>query len=373
MFSRELIAPIKSWEVDGVARICTAIDIGGSGLRIQLSNARKPDQIVELGHVRAQSTNEAFEILTNLENAIEEVSAGYQCQGASLAVAGPISKGRVVLTNWPGDVCERTIIVDELPGRILPHHHTVLLNDLEAGAYGVIAADHLGILEDHFEQLWPEVAPKGSIVSDRRTAVLAMGSGLGAALIVKTAFLGRPLVLPTEFGHVQIPLACDQDPNYAQERDLVQFVSDHYYQGKEAPEYEDIGSGRGLCLAYQYFYWKANGEKVPLESIDAGNVAAKASDGDAVALSALTWHYKVFLRAAKAIATSLVCDSVVLALDNQVKNSWFVTAISDRLREEFYNFIRPDWMTGIRVYSQIRVCNFNILGTAYIAHQIASE
>ena len=77
------------------------------------------------------------------------------------------------------------------------------------------------------------------------------------------------------------------------------------------------------------------------------------------------------MRAAKGIATSLSCDSVVLALDNQVKNAWFVEAIADTLHDEFYHFIRPDWMKGIRVYTQTEVLNFNILGTSYMASKLA--
>jgi glucokinase len=81
----------------------------------------------------------------------------------------------------------------------------------------------------------------------------------------------------------------------------------------------------------------------------------------------------MFLRGAKAIATSMCCDSVVLALDNQVKNSMFVTEISEDLKNEFYHFIRPEWMKGIRVYTQKKFLNFNVLGTDYMAHRLASQ
>jgi glucokinase len=198
-----------------------------------------------------------------------------------------------------------------------------------------------------------------------------MGSGLGGALIVKSPMIDEPLVLPTEVGHIQIPIVCDKDPASALEHDLVQHISDHYYGGAETPEYEDISSGRGLCLAFQFFKHRNEKEHIPIERLDAGEIAESARQGNRTAKEALLWHYKIFLRAAKAVGTSLICDSLVLALDNQVKNSWFVSAVANKLRDEFYNFIRPDWMKGIRVYAQKEILNFNILGTDYMAHQLA--
>jgi glucokinase len=54
-----------------------------------------------------------------------------------------------------------------------------------------------------------------------------------------------------------------------------------------------------------------------------------------------------------------------------VKNSWLVNEISDDLKDEFYHFIRRDWMTGIRVYAQDQLLNFNVIGTDYMAHRFA--
>jgi glucokinase len=371
MIVAEQLTPLKTWTKHDVLKVCLGVDIGGSGLRIRVSNVLSDLEIVDLDHVRAKSTADVIAILNELTTHIDAVSPGFICAGAALAVAGPITGNRVVLTNWPGEVSERTIIISDLPQRVCPSATTVLLNDLEAGAYGVLAASEQNRLGAVFEQMWPDVAPPGPIVSDRRTAVLAMGSGFGVALIVKSGLLNVPLVLGTELGHVQIPQNCDTHPDYQLEHDLIQHVSNNYYGGSQQPEYEDIASGRGLQLAYQYFALKEKGETVPLDSIDPGVVAANAQTGDPVSRLALTWHYKLFIRSAKSCATSLCCDSVVLALDNQVKNAWFVSQISELLKEEFYHFIRPDWMEGIRVYAQVKLLNFNVLGTDYMARRLS--
>jgi glucokinase len=279
----------------------------------------------------------------------------------------------VLLTNWTGDPALRTIAVSELPPRIFPPGATALLNDLEAGAYGVLSEGEKGRLEPLFTQLWAERAAPGPILSKTRTAVLAMGSGYGVALIVQSPLLAQPLVLGTELGHLQVTQPLEKDPAFAAEKDLLQYVSDYHYGGVHMPEYEDIASGRGLRLAYAYAVKKATGEDLPVDSLDAGAIAQKAQEGDPVAAEALLWHQKLFIRSAKTIATSLCCDSIVLALDNQVKNSWFVFKVSEQLKEEFYSWIRPAWLDGVRVYTQTQTLNFNILGTDYIAHRLAAK
>lgn len=115
-------------------------------------------------------------------------------------------------------------------------------------------------------------------------------------------------------------------------------------------------------MCYQFFLKKDEGVFKTVQQIDAGDVAVKAKSGDKTAKKALLWCYKIYLRMAKQIATSLQCDSLLMTLDNQVKNAWFVDAVSEQLKEEFYNFIRPEWLNRIRVFTQIKSLNFNILG-----------
>jgi glucokinase len=112
---------------------------------------------------------------------------------------------------------------------------------------------------------------------------------------------------------------------------------------------------------------------MPLDSIDPRVVAANAQGGDFVSTPALTWHYKFFISSTKSCAASFWCDSVVLTLDNQVKNAWFVSQISEFLKVESYHFIRPDWMNGIRVYAQVQLLNFNFMGTDYMARRLSKK
>jgi glucokinase len=320
--------------------------------------------------VKAASTSEAYSVLGSIEEAISAIAPGFESKGAAFAVAGPISNGEAIVTNWPVDVSCRTIRLSDLPQVLFPEEVTVLLNDLEAGAYGVFTMGEHQRLNPLFEQLWPDVAPNGPILSDSRTAVLAIGSGLRVALIIKSELMKHPLVIPTELGHQQIPLVMNKNPNKEEEWELAQFISDFYYKGAMSPEYEDISSGRGLCLAYQFFTKKATGEIVDSDAVE---IVHKAQEGDPVARQALTWHYKLFMRLAKDVAMSFTCDSVVLALDDQVKNWWFVQEVADVLMEEFYSYTHPNWLNAVRVYTQTQLFNFSILGTDYVAQRMAGK
>ena len=368
-----MLQQLNAWKTQGKVKICVGVDLGGSGIRTRISNAYNKDQFLDFPHMKAKSTKELINSLMNIQSSITKTVSTYESCGAAIAVAGPIKNDKVVITNWPGNPELRTFSLDNLPQKLFPKEKTLFMNDLEAGAYGIIAADDQKILDSNFIQLWQDKAPKGPIVSNTRTAVMALGSGLGVALIVKDSNLKRPLVLPCELGHVQVPPVCQKDPNSKEEYNLLQFVSDFYHKGRQMPEFEDLSSGRGIRLCYKYFLQRDQNVHKKFDEIDAGKVAMNAQKGDKTSKTALFWCYKLFLRLAKQIGTTLQCDSIVMALDNQVKNAKFVEMISDQLSEEFYNFIRPDWMSNIRVYSQTKKLNFNVLGCEYKAHQINSK
>lgn len=363
---------IAKFTRDGVTEFVLGADVGGSGVRVRICNYIDYEQHACIGHAKAQCTKDILEVFAHLDAEIRKIDPKFVCRGAAIAVAGPIKEGTVVMTNWAGEPSNRTLSLSQLPASLFPRGRSLFLNDLEAGAYGIIAMNKKGEADKYFDQLWTDKgAPKGKLISDDRTCFAAMGSGLGVALIAHNPLLEDAFVFPTECGHLQIASVCDKDPHYKEDSELIQFISDHYYKGVQMPEYEDISSGRGFCLTYQFLKMKESGKKPELSKIDAGEVAQMAQKGDAVAKKAMLYHYKFFMRACKAVATSLSCDSVVLALDNQVKNAWFFNSVAKEMHDEFYDFIRPTWMEGIRVYAQKEILNFNIIGTAFMAHTLA--
>nr|AGM32871.1 glucokinase 1 [Coptotermes formosanus] len=232
----------------------------------------------------------------------------------------------------------------------------------------MIDAQMKGKLTSFFEPLWPDKTPKEPIISKTRTMLIDAGTGLGIALIERTPLLKLPYVFATELGHLQTSINMMESPQHDSEFHLTQYISDMMYDGKQAPEFEDIASGRGIPVVYQYYYNQITGKKIPLNEINAEEIASHAKNGDRIAYKTMLTHHQFLMRAAKAVVTSLSCENVLLALDNQVKNDWFVQREKDRLADEFFNFIRPDWMKKIHVYTQRKLQNFTLRGTVWLAN-----
>lgn len=82
----------------------------------------------------------------------------------------PDGTQQVVITNWLGDE-ERTLTTAKLPEGLFPKGKTAMLNDLEAGCYGILALDAQGKLGDFFKPLYPvdaettKLQPKNCIFS----------------------------------------------------------------------------------------------------------------------------------------------------------------------------------------------------------------
>jgi glucokinase len=116
---------------------------------------------------------------------LKEFLGGQKCaiEAACFGIAGPIVDGRVKTTNLPW-------IVDsgELR-RVLKVDSVALLNDLEAGAYGISTLE-----EEEFYTL-----NEGRLVGAGNKAVIAAGTGLGQAILYDDGRCFRPLA--TEAGH----------------------------------------------------------------------------------------------------------------------------------------------------------------------------
>jgi glucokinase len=364
--------PILSWPANGVIPICFSGDVGGTGIRVRLSSVLDSSCYLDLPHIKTRSSRELVSVITSLDNILKTIVPGASFRGSALALAGPVkSHSSVTLTNWPGSAPERTVSLSDLPLSVFPPSRSIFLNDLEAGTYGVLSASDQSIIDNYFEQLWPEAAPRGPIVSDSLTAVFAMGSGLGVGLIVRTN--GNSVVVPTELGHLQIPIVGPEHPNFANEKVLFDHASLHWSRGSHAPEFEDLASGRGLCLCYQFVMQRKCQRKISFAALDGAVIAANARAGDKLSKEAVTLQHLYLVREAKLAATALNCETILFALDNAVINNYILHEQGERFKKEFYDFIVPQWLSGKRVYSQTKILNFNVLGTDFMAHTLADK
>lgn len=347
---------MKSWVSNGNLRVCLGGDIGGSGFSFCFSNFYCPDKIIQIPKIRANSAQQFYSALNSLDLFLSKISPNYQCQGTTFATAGLRKYDSICLYNWPEPNSSRTIKIQQLNRRLFPQNRSIILNDLEGGAHGLIFEEIN--LPQYFSQIF---GPKGNILSNNRSAILAGGSGLGAAIICE-----KNLVVSTEFGYFQIPSFSKKESqsklNFSQ---LKQKVSEDFYSGRYSPTFEDFSSGKSLGNIYRFLNEDSN-------ISCSEEVAVLAKNGDERALNALKINYHFLMKCAKNLAIGMKCDSIILALSNQVKNSWFVKKHSDLMEIEFCDHPESKKLQEVRVYTQTKKMNFNLLGAVRMAHKIAN-
>lgn len=143
---------------------------------------------------------------------------------ASVAVAGPVARGRAMITNLGWEPTEQGL------AQALGLQHVRLLNDLEA-----IASAIPELLPDD-----ADVLLAGTAVSDGAIAVVAPGTGLGEAFLVRDG--ARISAHPSEGGH------CDFGPVDDEQVELYHWCERRFGH----VSYERVCSGIGLPNLYAF-------------------------------------------------------------------------------------------------------------------------
>ncbi|SHN36192.1 glucokinase [Chitinophaga sp. CF418] len=142
----------------------------------------------------------------------------------SLGVAGPVQDGKVCITNIPMAVDSFDI------SKHFSHVPVLLVNDLEATAYGLFALTP----RDTFVIHEGKKAIRGNV------AVIAPGTGLGEAGLYSDGNASHPFA--TEGGH------CDFAPRNELDTDLYMYL--HKKFGHVS--WERVVSGPGICNIYDF-------------------------------------------------------------------------------------------------------------------------
>ena len=360
MIQSAVLRAMKGWSSRGAPKYCLGVDVGGSGLRIQLSNRNDPAQKLDHPHIRARSATDFYKVFSTLDSEIQKQFPGAKCVGSAFALAGMRKGDTVEVMNWPAG--DRMVHMDKIPAAVNQPGTSVLLNDLESCAYGIVSCKDNGTENEYFEQI---CGPKGaSVVSNGNTAIMAMGSGLGGAFVVRERETRVPLVISAEPGWLLSAHLGPCHEQYAENSGILRLGSMEDTKGRWAPKYEDMASGHGLVMDYEFLL----GKKVNLTGVD---IAEKAKAGDATARRAMVMHYIYFTKCAKNWAMPMKCDSIVMALSNQVTNRWLVQQIKEEMEKELHDSTRPEWTKDIAIFAQMKECNFNIVGTTYMAQRVA--
>jgi glucokinase len=199
-------------------------DVGGTKTMLALIDA---DGIVVREDVLASRRFPTF------EDALATFLAGAVCgpiDAACFGVAGAVVAGRAAATNLPW------ILDESLLAASIPAGRVRLLNDLEATGHGVLALPAADLAT-----LQPGVRRQGN------AAVIAAGTGLGEALIVRGG--ERYVVVPSEGGHA------DFAPRGEREIALLKFLGAEFGH----VSWERVLSGPGLVNIYRFVRATAGG------------------------------------------------------------------------------------------------------------------
>jgi glucokinase len=294
--------------------IVLAGDVGGTKTNLALYEKRGS------GLIPVRETSLQSRQYDSLEAAIErflESGPRQSIDAACLGVAGPVVEGRCVATNLPW------IIDEQVLSRAIPAAKVRLLNDLEAAGYGVLA-----LPDNELKTLQAGVVRRGNI------AVIAAGTGLGEAMIVREG--ERHVVIATEGGHT------DFAPRGDLEEELLRYLRKEF--GRVSAE--RILAGPGFFNLYRFLRdtgWAKESSEVA-DKVRSGDPAAvitshAASDGDPLCVKVLEMFVSIYGAEAGNLALkTLAVGGVVVAggiaprIIDAMSAGGFMTAFKDKGR-----------------------------------------
>ncbi|MDA0226027.1 MAG: glucokinase [Proteobacteria bacterium] len=287
-------------------------DLGGTNLRFAL--VESPAAVPRFKH-----SYPAAEV-TGIEAALEAFLAAAQAPSVSAArlrVAGPVSDGRVHMTNlgWSLDAAS-------LGARFaLPRLR--LINDFDAAARGIahLAPTACAVLQD------------GTPVQDAPRLLIGAGTGLGVAFLVHGTTGYQPL--PGEGGHAAFA------PTDAAQAGLWQHL--HARFGRVTLEH--VLSGAGLERVYGYLAARGEiAESAALRAALRGTASQAAAitrhdldHGDPLALAALDLYLSCYGACAGDLALTVlarggvfVAGGIAPTLLRRIQRGGFMAAFNDK-------------------------------------------
>ncbi len=216
-------------------------DIGGTNTRVALASGRA----LQLETV-TRFANAEYGGLSEILLAFRSERGNPNCDGACVALAGPVNEGRGRMTNLDWEITEADLMA------ATGAQTTRLINDLQAQGH---ALDHLPSNAVRRLVDGTEDSPNGTKL------VVGVGTGFNVAPVFETGH-GR-IVPPSEAGHINLPMG---DP-------MVEEIAQKFRAQHGFVAVEDLLSGRGL----ENIYAMVRGEPKP--SSTAAQIMAEFESG----------------------------------------------------------------------------------------------
>jgi len=277
-------------------------DIGGTNARLAYFQPQNGHlRLVEERVFPSRQHSELGEIVVKFLD-----DSGTRPDAACFGIAGPVHNGRVETSNLPW-VIEQSELAQQIH---LPA--TLLINDLEASAWGIGALDPTDLV--------PLNAVSGPAIGNQ--AVIAPGTGLGEAGMFWDGKLHN--VFACEGGHA------DFGPQTDLQIELLRFLKTRFGH----VSYERVLSGPGLVNVYEFLRDTGLAEASP-------ELAAKMSAGDpaaAISKAALDGSYPIAEKALDIWISVYGAEASNLALKVMATGGLFLTGgISPKILSKLKN------------------------------------
>jgi len=239
-------------------------DIGGTNSRLAIFDEQLHKQAEQV--FKNAGRRELGEIVLEFLGA-----QSHKPQRACFAVAGPVSMGRVTMTNLGWTLDEQELSQRLKIGKV------ALINDLVGHAEGieVLTADRVVTLHS------------GEPVADGNRAIIAAGTGLGEAGLVFDRRTGKYRSFASEGGHT------DFAPRNDREDRLLSFLRKKHGN----VSFELLLSGRGLRNIYDFVITEPEFASQKLENPDPApsDVTNAATAGTSrAAVEAMNWFVSIY-------------------------------------------------------------------------------
>jgi glucokinase len=287
-------------------------DVGGTHARFAIvETSEKPFRIGQ----RADLETDKYGSFQPALKAYLAGACAEQPDAAAIAVAGPVTDGRVHFTNSGWDVAE-----DDL--RAQGFARALLINDFAALAYSIAA-----LPASAFRPIGPEIEG----ISDEPLTIVGAGTGFGVSCLAR--YRGRTVPMATEGGHMSFaPRGDDQIA-------VLQLLTKRFGH----VSIERVLSGPGLENIYAALEEIA-GRKP--QSLTAEQISERAEAGDAACRAAQDMFCSIYGAVAGDFALAhgarggvYIAGGIAAKIEPYLQHSSFRTAFEDKGRLSY--FVKP--------------------------------
>lgn len=321
-------------------KLNVSIDIGGTHSRLQCEIVCD-EKIISRSIEYICNIADKDSLKRFIKESISDFSPELQPSNCVIGFAGAlIDRRKVSLTNWKN---RPTIYFEDLIDWEFPEKSTLMVNDMELAAYGILDMDDKKLIPS--KQCYILYEPeKASVNHLKNKLVIAPGTGFGTSSIVKVRTRSGEIisnVISSEVQHIQIP--------YFDERHekIIDIILANM-ESRSFLSYEDFVSGKGLEDTYNALLQIEGKEANGKTAEDIAGEAVKNSDP--IATEALDIFYRCAGRLVQAMCLVIQpFGGVFLCGASTINNSSFISQ-SSFIKELHNSPVRKQLLIQFPVY-----------------------